>query len=148
MYSPLIYLMCHLCVLCTMTMKLLMLFPCQEVKHQTIACYYLFPWLDVDYWPKGCNYRPSMIHLIGITMKKRSRGKNNDYKRLAGLLLFSDGLAAEWIHLPLYKCLLIKHSCLWNLTVTLHVRFRFIWVPPPHPPLTLSRWIWDFQSVF
>lgn len=68
----------------------------------------LFPWLDTASWPKDCNYRPSMVHLIGITMKKRSRGENiSDYKRLVGLLLlFSDGLvAAEWIYLPLIHAL-------------------------------------------
>lgn len=102
----------------------------------------LFPWLDVDCWPKGCNYRPSMVHLIGITMEKRSRGKNtNDYKRLVGLLLFSNGLvAAEWINLPPYTCLMMKHPCLWNLSVTLHVRFRLT--------LCFFPLIWDFLSIF
>lgn len=57
-----ICLMCHLCILSTMAMQVFMLSPYQEAKHQTIACCYLFPWLDMDYWPKDCNYRPSMVH--------------------------------------------------------------------------------------
>ena len=42
--------------------------------------------------------------------------------------------------LPLHTCLMIKHPCLGNLSVTLHVRFRLLLC---FLPLT-----WDFQSIF
>lgn len=77
-----------------MAMYVFMLFPYQAVKHQTIAYYYLPGWMwTTD--PKT-DYRPSVVHLIGITMKKGSKGKNiNDCKRLGGLLiLLPDGFVA------------------------------------------------------
>lgn len=81
--SFVIYLTHHLCILCAMAVQLLglfMLFPYQEVKHQTIVCYYFLGCMWTTN-PGGCNYRYSMFCLIGITMKKRIRGKNiSDYK--------------------------------------------------------------------